>query len=201
MPKLDPNIIRVGDKVKIVNPEFFDRCGYPMSLKSAIDEVSNKFKPQIMKLLSAMFKESLSEKHYDREMLEKDLDMLMAYNPYNRHFEEIAKAAGSVWIKSNGYGGDERRIYTKICEDYRGKIAIVDSIRMVKTGDYVPASGGNDYWGESDYEPAYLTNQKSHKILSIFYPRLISTGEYNEIEEIHVEKIQKEEKCLSHTSN
>jgi hypothetical protein len=26
--RLNPNIIRVGDWVKIINPEFVDRCGY-----------------------------------------------------------------------------------------------------------------------------------------------------------------------------
>ena len=52
--KLDPKIIRVGDMVRIDNPEMFIRCGYPMSLEDACKEVDELFGDDILRLLDSV---------------------------------------------------------------------------------------------------------------------------------------------------
>ena len=51
MSKKDPKIIRVGDKVRIVNPEMFVRCGYPMTKQDAREEVFSRFSQQAIQLM------------------------------------------------------------------------------------------------------------------------------------------------------
>ena len=39
MKKINPKIIRIGDTVKIVKPNIFIRCGYPLSKNEAKKEI------------------------------------------------------------------------------------------------------------------------------------------------------------------
>ena len=54
MPKKKKDIIRVGDTVKIVDPHFFVRVGYPLDLNKATEEVSKKFGEDIIQLIKKM---------------------------------------------------------------------------------------------------------------------------------------------------
>ena len=71
------------------------------------------------------------------------------------------------YLISHKFGGNERKIYTFTDKRLKGKKAKVDSIKYVKTGIRVPASGGHDYYGEYDYEPAHLSEEKTCKILTL----------------------------------
>ena len=47
MRKKDPNIIRVGDIVNIVNPRIFIRCGYNLTKDDLRPEIDEKYGKQI----------------------------------------------------------------------------------------------------------------------------------------------------------
>src|ERR1035437_6191904 len=50
--KLDPKIIRIGDKIKIINPEIITRVGYPMSFNDAIEDVEKIYRNEIIDFLN-----------------------------------------------------------------------------------------------------------------------------------------------------
>ena len=98
-------------------------------------------------------------------------------------------------LRIEGFGGNERKIYTEEVGIHDGVKADVVDIHYVKTGTYVRGFGSSyDEWtGEYDYDPSYLTDQKTHKILTLNYIGNIFVKEdADRIEDINVVKIHKE---------
>jgi len=161
--KKDEKIIRVSDKVRIVNPEFFIRCGYPKTFEDVREEVVLKHSVDIESLLS--------KTHLTTDMLGLgDMgDALLCRN-------KIINAITYVKLKKTRFGGSERSIHTIRLEQYEGKEF---HIFFVKTGTY--QRGWRSH--ENDYSPAFLAHEKTHKILSIVARSPL------EIEAKNVEKI------------
>ena len=162
--KLDPKIIRVGDTVKIVNPQFFVRCGYPLSFEDACDIVRREYKEKIASFLDS-FGFTRTPIWFDPIYKEPNNTL------YSQGFDKIVKALAFDYVKAKGFGGRERKIYTKESPDYKGKRMEVEGVRMVQTGVYSPGDRGRTYgygyYNEYDYDPPYLVDQKTHKILSL----------------------------------
>lgn len=162
MSKKDPKIIRVGDKVRIVNPEMFVRCGYPMTKQDAREEVFSRFSQQAIQLM--------------RDTLGHEYDWVA--------YHTVMEALAYGWMKQHHFGGNNREIYTAYEAMAKDQIGIVTKIRFVKTGIYVCG-----YQTEEDeYISSYLKNQETHKILSlrVFYRNYV---DYVQIEAKNVEKI------------
>jgi hypothetical protein len=167
-------VFRPYDLIRIVNPEFFVRVGYPFDKEYAIENlISKEEKSTLRQLLgyAAIYsvKERRVEKTYS-EMLDR-----LAY-----HKLQLA-----------GFGGSSRKIFTKRKEEFLGKEVQVLTKRVVQTGireyysDYDPEEDrGGGYYG--------LANQESHVLLEInTYDRdEIISGPYLWIEEKNVEKIK-----------
>jgi len=193
MRKKDPKIIRVGDTVRIINPEFFIRCGYPMSFKDACRIVEKEHKDRIAEFIrgfdfttytnkgSGLLGFPISEEKWED----------------NRTFSKIVGALAYEYVRAKRFGGTERKIYTKHCPDYKDKRMTVEYIKFFQTGNYVRGSGESydSYAGEYDYDPSFLEDQKTHKILGLcpldavffFHPDK-NVDDYI-IESIHVEKV------------
>jgi len=58
----------------------------------------------------------------------------------------------------------------------------VREIKIVKTGKYFSSCSSVNYYGEADYEPGGLSEEKTHKLLRVGYTD-------NWIEAINVEKV------------
>ena len=151
------NIIRVGDNVKIVNPEIVIRWGYPLTKQIVKDTIiTQEQKDSIYTMMTKfgyvpvpqLFDGSNTEADY---IYEKLLDT-MAYHLISKH----------------GFGGKDRRLFVENKESLRNKSGQVIERKVVKTGTYHTGGGGYDYWGEYDYEPSYLENEKSHVLYRIF---------------------------------
>lgn len=170
MSKKDPKIIRIGDKVKIVNPEMFVRCGYPMTKQDAREEVYSRFQPQVDQLIkSTLYFCSELKSHFDYDGL--------AYHA-------VMEALAYGWLRRKNFGGNNREIYTAHDELAKDQIGIVTKIRFVKTGVYI-----NGYQtGEGEFTPSYLSDERTHKILHLktFYRNYV---DYQQIEAKNVEKI------------
>ena len=174
--KKKKDIIRVGDRVEIVEPHIFIRCGYPKTVDDMIAEVEKEHGEVLRKFVKDLGL-SIFPRHlpYEKDGFFSDV------------YEEIRRAVAYAKLKAERFGGSRRSVHTEYKENEKGRVYMVGGIRFVKSGTY--EAGG--YYGGMDgyeYEPAYLTNQKTHKILRLAYlPDL-------EIEAIHVKKVQPEEK-------
>lgn len=189
--KLNPKIIRIGDTVKIINPEIVIRVGYPMSIEDAKKEIKELYHDEIVLFLDkTIYKQSdQRDSKYKTIFRITNYDELKIYN-------KIVSAMAYIHLQSKGFGGKEKKIHSEIRQDLLGITSKVRQIFIRKTGTYFPSSGGyNSYDGEYDYEPGGLANEKTHKILQLSHwvnnemVQMWSEENYIKIEACNVEKI------------
>lgn len=176
-------MIRKGDKVQIIKPDFFIRCGYPKSIESETQIVTEKYEKQITEMVYDKTPQNLfsRHKHIDHHLLIK-----------------IAKEIAHARLRTNGFGGRERTIYTQHLENLKGKEFIVGDIKYHKTGTYSPPSYSGGYYDYGpEYEPATLENTKTHKILYLITGACIIDRYDLRIEATNVEKV----KSCHHATN
>jgi len=177
------NIIRHGDLVKIIKPEIFVRCGYPLTLEKSEKIIREKYYDKVSEFTSG-FKTKITL----RNMEDYCEDKLT---------KKIIKALAEEYIFMEGFGGNERKIYTEpafemLGMSIKGEVRRVVSIKFHKTGTYVPSCSGYSIDEYYDYELAYLDNMKSHKILGLAEVPIICGLYYGEdfkIEACNVKKI------------
>ncbi len=140
-----PNI-RAGDTVRIVTPAFFVRCGYPLDYATECERVQKEKKDAIKAFLSSQG---------------------IRWGAYEvpPAVWKIARALAYEYCKQAGWGGKERKIYTHEIPELAGRKCIVEGVRFVKTGIYNPARPGG-YYSEGEYDPPYLGDEKSHRIVA-----------------------------------
>jgi hypothetical protein len=191
----DKSRIKIGDYVRIDNPEMFVRCGYPLSIQDMRKEIKDNHFIDIEKFIISIVHGEDKVKDFNLTNVVSHKD---TYLNKSKTSQAIIDLLAYEMLRHRNFGGRERSIHTKIVEENRGKIVQVNGTKMCVTGNYVAGSGSMDYWsGEYDYEPPYLENQKSHRILSVYIPmdKIIPYGEFVEetmIEECHVTKVSRE---------
>lgn len=140
-------IYRPGDRVIIMQPQVFVRCGYPFDMMTETDD--------FMRLYPATIREFLRSVgiKWDGENLSD--------------IRSLCGRLARLKAVQEGYGGNERRIYTRFEADILGKEGTVYSKRFVKTGNrYGPSSGPDEDGGW--YEPGGLSDEKTHAILQVY---------------------------------
>lgn len=151
------DVIRVGDRVKIINPTEFIRCGYPLTTDIIIE---NHITPEQKELMWKL----LATAGY------KQLYPLFT-NATDYEYSKLERTFATILLKSKGWGGKERKIYTQYVDKYLNKIGIVHSKKCVKTGTYSPSRSSQGYYDSyPEYEPAYLENEKTVIIYDIAIP-------------------------------
>jgi hypothetical protein len=186
------NRIKIGDYVRIDNPEMFVRCGYPLSIEDVGKEIKDNHFIDIEKFIISIIHGEDKVKNFNlTDVLNKD-----AYLNKSKSSQAIINILSYEMLKHRNFGGRERSIHTQTVEENKGKICQVTGAKMCVTGNYVSGSGSRDYWsGEYEYEPPYLENQKSHRILSVYIPidKVVPYGfSYDHrIEECHVTKVDR----------
>lgn len=197
--KLDPSIIREGDKVRIVNPEFFVRCGYDNNHKDVCQMIQNEHGTDILKWIYEMEDKLKICSMEDKLKIcsnERGLSILQRIEEFRDpdSYHKIVSALAYDYVRANKKSGSERKIYTVRIDQWKDKILTVGDISYVNTGFYYPPDGHYIY-EESyyDYDPAGLNKMKTHKILRLkeFLLYLCRQGEaeISSIEACHVEKI------------
>lgn len=137
-------VFHKGDKVKIIKPEIFVRCGYP---KSKLDfPVSLEEREKIKSLLVSFV---ASSEFYDYR--------------YDCSLDKICDEVSYLRLLKNNFGGYERKIHTFHNDRYIDIIGEVISKRIVKTGTYDYGYLGYD----GDSCPPCLKNESSHIILTL----------------------------------
>ena len=179
-----PKIIREGDRVKILNPEFVTRVGYELSFSQAYDIVTERDKEAVFNFMVSLGIISSVPVLYGSK-----------YDGFSkRHtrvFNEIMRTLAYAEVGKMGHGGKERKLHTEFKPEFKDKIMKVHSKRCAKTGFYYAPSGGYDSWtGEYDYECGGLDKQKTHILLDVYEPMDIWYTSFRlEIESCNVEKI------------
>jgi len=160
--KLDPKIIRIRDRVKIINPEVFIRCGYPLCKADVKEEIYQHYGKFIEDLVYSVSK--------GNEFLDRNNSSVELFNDENRSDRnansKIMDALVSIRLVAKKFGGNERKIFTKAYDQLKGKTFYVTGIRFIQTGTYVSGYGGH-FSGDYDYSLPYLSEPKIHKLLTL----------------------------------
>lgn len=150
------------DYIRIVSPEVVIRWGYNLNKKLVKDTlITDEQKDNLAKFLNSFNLDVHAAKWYD--------DIGLPYDPksnplYEKMLDEIAYEI----LKSNYFGGNERKLFTERRDYLKGVKAFVSERKVVKTGIY---HAGQTYQGYfepwPEYEPAYLSNEQTHVLYRV----------------------------------
>ena len=166
----------IGEMVRVVNPQVFVRCGYPLGISDGLQAVDKSHSELVKQMLQSIFpKKSFRWDSQDR-----------LRHSYNKIMRELAV----VWLKEKKFGGFTRSVHVE--EDTRvldySQYEIM-TIRYVRSGER-DSGGSYSSMYPDDFEPPSLVNQKSHRILGLVESGDVWATVEFEIEDIHVEKIK-----------
>jgi len=179
------DVIRIGDNIKVITPEIFVRCGYPLTKQIVMDTIITKEQREAIRTMFKAFGIPII-KDYPDNILEVD-----ETNSFNKVLDTMA---GIILVQKN-WGGKERNTFTETKSELLDVIGNVIGKRIVKTGTYNSGHTHRYYDGEFDYDPAYLSNEASHIILKFVAIDNLNEKIYYrqefEIEECHICKLAK----------
>jgi len=168
---------RPGDRVRVLEPRRFVRCGYP--------KVPADYLPAAEELY--------------RQLRTPDGQALRFGNKAKGR---ILDALSYALAQEDHFGGPERTVHTEQDLSLLEGTYVVQEVRSVKTGRYYPPSGGSvDSWtGESDWEPGGLADEKVHRIARLkyqdesrvrgfVYSCIAAVGGGPEVEVCHLERV------------
>lgn len=130
---------RVGDFVKIVNPVFVDRVGYPVCVDDFV-------KPAETAMYSA--------------------GLLAGFVP-TRTEKDAIRAFARVLAKRAGFGGPTRSLHTTTRPDLQDAECLVVNRKQAVTGVRVPGHGGQAHQYYEDAEGPHLKDPKQHTLLAV----------------------------------
>lgn len=187
--------LRVNDRVRIINPIVFVRCGYPLT-KEVVKSIyiTKEQKEAITTILNKSFGLNVSPSLISQDPKADDnIIYSEAYYMGNLAYTQIMDVMAGIVIQRKGWGGKERKIYTKEYPELLNATGRVLNKNIVKTGEYDAGKGyySHSTYGEVDYDPPSLKNALSHVILDIWIDdnEKIPVGGQVQIEKCHVHKI------------
>lgn len=137
----DKKIIRIGDRVRLIDPRRISRIGYEVTAESLISEVQS-----------------------DSEVERFCQSQKLISRSYDRIIHAIAVSRMYRQMKD----GAKKEIYfDPACDSLLGNVCTVADKKTKYTGSYYSADSGYDYSGEYDYTPAGLENRISHVCLKL----------------------------------
>lgn len=159
-------VIREGDLVRIVNPEFVTSVGYDFTYAKELDRVTAAHAQDVVEFLN---KVGITHPGWMRlDVGDKPLSLKEVIDPDHPYIRRILQALAWVSFEQNRPARAERKITTKRLEEYQGWTGRVMGKYVAKTGICSPPSGGQDSWsGEYWFDPGGLDNSKTHVILKV----------------------------------
>lgn len=155
--KQKKHVYRIGDVVRIVEPKFVERVGYPLIWPMLMEE----FEAKLDQVRDAMQLAVYGGVLEDEAFMSKSMET----NATDRDF---LKGVCMAAVRMRGFGGDERSIYyheAGMFEHSRGLETVVHRKRTVKTGTRFAGHATYSYEGEYDYENGGLNNEATHVLL------------------------------------
>jgi hypothetical protein len=167
-------VYHVGDRVRILEPLQVIRVGYPLTKEDALRAVEKEYAQQVSDFIVSITGKPVKLTNTDPRLC-----------------ADLFEALALYWIRSRGFGGKERKIYTEANERFRDTSGwTVRSKRHVKTGTYCNGGYSGGYDGEPDYDPPHLSNEQTHTLLTIEPPDFNLSLTAIEIEAVNVEREQ-----------
>ena len=154
------NIIRIGDRVKIINPRFIKRVGYNLSPNEIDDSIVDV-------ALVRNFLDDFSELITGGKS---------GYEYKNDIPRQIIHALKYFYVDLKDFGGNERKIHyydENECVKYNSHINIMKVIdkRVVKTGTYETECVDESDYFQGYYSGVYskrsLVNTKTHVLIKL----------------------------------
>lgn len=177
-------VFKVGDRVKIINPEIILRVGYPLDKKAVKTTVFKADQKNEIRNLINKFG------FYSSAFPGSDRAKLFDFSYFDDIFDQIEDVLAYFTLRKLGFGGRERTLHTVIYPELKDQIGFISDKNVVKTGTY---EYGRAY-SEIDYDPPYLSNVKSHVILylgNIIIPeKYLSYNCALAIEDKNVERVE-----------
>ena len=152
------DVIRIGDRVKIIAPEIFVRCGYDLTYTSAKPIVEERYKDKIFNFMDSL----------DGTESNSNLFGIKYDKKQDSLYQAILHNLAYSYVATHRKTGSERKIFTKLQERCRGGVFYVVGKRVVKTGLYDPPYSHQDYYGEWDCYTGGLAECKTHIILELW---------------------------------
>jgi hypothetical protein len=165
MSKRNPNLLRVGDKAKVLIPNRFIRCGYNITPLIAAEQLIDEHSKEIVEFLDII---GINGDRYRKTGQWEFKSTTNNIDIDARGMRTFMKALGYLKVNKDGFGGTTRKVHSEPVSILEGAIIKVIETRHVMTGEYFAPSGSySSYEGDYDYEPGGLTNQKSNRILKV----------------------------------
>ena len=158
--------IRTGRLVRIVRPLFVVRVGYPLDFNQECERIRKEREKSILDFLHSQ-------------------GIRWGMYEVPRALDKIVKALTYEEMRQNGFGGNERKIYTEERPELKGKAFHVQGVRFVKTG--VRSAGYFDSHS-GEYEPPFLSDEKTHRLLQA--PHSMSGDYFDRPPEIDAENVE-----------
>lgn len=155
--KLPP--VRVGDRVRIINPLHVVRVGYP---KSVVD-----YENVVDAAALETFLRAQAPKRYARMKSAVD----------TREGRAIRRQLALILAQQDGFGGSERKLHTEEIPEFKDVTGTVRFVKMARTGLYYPPSSSHDWeTGYAEYEPGGLNKAKMHRLLIVDVDAMTKTS-------------------------
>lgn len=170
MSPSNPEGIRVGDLVQVLQPNWVKRVGYPLHWRDLMEEVSES--EAVQRAYSLLT--GIPHPRERRGLLASDKFMP----------EFWLQAVAKLFVELRGFGGKVRSIHYYGSDELDTcSLVEVTGKRTVYTGTRVPPSHGFSSYDEEPWcDPGYLKDSKAHVLL---------TTCFGEIEAINVKLIKR----------
>lgn len=150
------HVWRPGDQLRVVNPRWVRRVGYPLVWYELMPEVEADLKVgQAWDLLNSALVRGVPNGPIGR-------------GPTDGVPHYFLQAAAKALVARRGFGGNERQIFYEEGGSRAGAVLEVLGKRVVKTGTRFPAAYGQDHDGEHWEDPGGLDNEKTHILLRTY---------------------------------
>lgn len=153
------DVFKIDDDIEIMNPLFVKRVGYALHPLDLYESIASD-----QKVLEAM---KLMGIHPEQRVEVDWMRWAWLFKPIVP--SELVQTIAFIKTRQLGFGGNVRSLHyeTKDLSKLKGSIFRVRDKKFVKTGERVAPFTSYSYDGEPEYEPGYLTNEKTHILLQI----------------------------------
>jgi hypothetical protein len=165
-----------GEKVEIVTPKEFVRCGYPLSIKGIMQDQFKEVEKDCGRMFAALVKKPIPPDVPDPDPSDDfavdswlTLTALEVPNMSATVHGMLCAAAAAWRLEEANFGGKERRVFEQDSWALKvGQVVEVLGRKLVKTGIRYPSRVYRSGWdGEADYEPGGLESEKTHCVYKI----------------------------------
>lgn len=166
----------VGEKIRLVNPMAFVRCGYPLcsGVIDKRDDLRKRKWEMINAAGAALFPESPRLRFAipvlalgDTFSVERTDDALHI-DIDGRVASKLEAAVNMAILIQEGFGGNERSVFEEKGEGvFAGSVFEVTKKRFVKTGTRFNGSGRWSHDGDYDYDPPGLSDEQTHCVYEL----------------------------------